>query len=120
MYASFLKLRLDPKRIDQAKRVWREQVFPSVGAIAGLEGTFFALDDASGEAVSAGFWPDEQAARTFESSGKLRQAFKPLEPFYVGAPARVVYPILTSEGISVGGEAPEATAHPGEHGAPAH
>lgn len=121
MYATFLKLRFDPKRIAEAKRVWRDQVFPTVGAIAGLEGTFFAIDEASGEAFSTGFWADEQAARTFESSGKLKQAFKPLESFYVSAPTRVVYNVLTSDRVSFGGEKGERRGGPAqEAGAPVH
>ncbi len=120
MYATFLKLRLDPKRLAEAKRVWRDQVFPIVGSIAGLEGTFFALDEASGEAFSTGFWADEQAARTFESSGKLKAAFKPLEPFYLGTPTRVVYSVLTSDRISFGGEKGTGRGYPPEKGAPAH
>lgn len=59
MYARMLRMQVRPERIDEAARLFSEEVVPGCRALAGYRGSYFLVDRKLGECVPVTLWETE-------------------------------------------------------------
>jgi heme-degrading monooxygenase HmoA len=59
MHARLLKMQVKPDRIDEAARIFAEDVVPGCRGQAGYLGAYFLVDRKLGECVPVTFWQSE-------------------------------------------------------------
>ncbi len=69
MYARVTTFHGSPERIEEALRVFREQVIPWLRDATGFRGWVVLLDREKGRSLGITFWATEAAARDTQGSG---------------------------------------------------
>jgi heme-degrading monooxygenase HmoA len=68
MYARLLRMQVKPERIDEAARLFTEDVVPACHGEAGYAGAFFLVDRKLGECVPITLWRTEADMMATEES----------------------------------------------------
>lgn len=85
MYARMIKMEIKLDRIDEAARLFAEDVVPGCRVQAGYRGAYFLVDRKLGECVPITFWETEAAmAATEENRFFQNQLMKFLGLFHHG------------------------------------
>ena len=85
MHARTLRMQVKPDRIDEAARLFAEEVIPACRSQAGYRGAYFLVDRRLGECVPVTFWETEaQMVATEENRFFQTQLMKFLGLFHHG------------------------------------
>jgi heme-degrading monooxygenase HmoA len=97
MYARMLRMQVKPDRIDEAARLFAEDVVPSCRDQAGYRGAYFLVERKLGECVPMTFWETEaDMIATEESRFFQTQLVKFLGLFHHGL-IREAYEVAFAE-----------------------
>jgi hypothetical protein len=69
VYARVTTFQGSPERIEEAVRIFREQVIPWLRDATGFRGWVVLLDREEGRSLGLTFWATEEAARDTDASG---------------------------------------------------
>ena len=97
MYARTLRMQVMPERIDEAARLFAEEVVPSCRGQAGYRGAYFLADRKLGECVPVTLWNSEaDMLATEENRFFQTQLVKFLKYFRRGL-TRETYEVLVAD-----------------------
>jgi heme-degrading monooxygenase HmoA len=97
MHARMLKMQVKPERIDEAARLFAEDIVPNCREQAGYRGAYFLVDRKLGECVPVTLWETEAAMITTEENRFFQtQLVKFLGLFHHGL-IREAYEIVVSD-----------------------
>jgi hypothetical protein len=97
MHARMLKMQVRPERIDEAARLFSEDVVPSCRDQAGYRGAYFLVDRKLGECVPITLWETEaQMMATEENRFFQTQLVKFLGYFHHGL-TRETYEVVVAD-----------------------
>ena len=68
MHARMLRMQVKPERIDEAARLFSEEVVPGCRSQQGYRGAYFLVDRKLGECVPITFWDSEAAMLATEEN----------------------------------------------------
>lgn len=90
MKARVVTVQIQPDKLDEATRVYRESVVPAASEYKGCGAMFLVTDRSSGKGVSISIW-DEQELYSSEASGYLQEQFGKFAGLFAAPPVRELY-----------------------------
>ena len=97
MYGRMTRAQLQPGKLDEATRIWREEVLPLAEQTEGFRGVLVFGDRSSGKGGAITLWETEAAMEAGAASGYLQQALAKFAPIFAGPPTQETYEILINE-----------------------
>ncbi|UCE42609.1 MAG: antibiotic biosynthesis monooxygenase [Candidatus Aminicenantes bacterium] len=97
MFARTLRFQTHLDRIDEASKLFEEQVVPSVKSIKGYIGARFMADRKMGNCIVMTFWETEKDLLETENSRFFQEQLVKFIKFFTTAPVREVYEVLYTE-----------------------
>ena len=91
MFARQITLTIQPGKMDEAVRNYRESVVPASREQPGCHGMQLLTDAASGKCVSISFWDSEAHQKASEDNGYMQQQIAKFGALMVGAPVREAF-----------------------------
>jgi heme-degrading monooxygenase HmoA len=73
MFVRMTRAQTSPERIDEAAKIWKEQVLPAARQQAGCAGAILLADRATGQSVTATYWTSETALRASDADAEARR-----------------------------------------------
>jgi len=92
MKARVVTVQIQPSKLDESIRIFRDSVVPAASEYTGCHAVFLATDQSSGKGVSITIW-DEQELQSSESSGYLQEQFGKFAGLFAAPPIREVYDV---------------------------
>jgi hypothetical protein len=92
MKARVVTVQIQPSKLDEAIRIYRDSVVPVASEYKGCHAVFLATDRSSGKGVSITMW-DEQELQSSEASGYLQEQFAKFADVFAAPPIREVYDV---------------------------
>ena len=86
MYASATQIQLLPDKIDEAVRIFENDVLPAVKSFPGLQHFYLLTDAQTGKGYTISVFETEEAASAFYSSGVFQQQIGKIRDFFAGPP----------------------------------
>lgn len=99
MFARTLRIQTHLDRIDEAAKIFEEQVIPVVKDIKGHKGAQFLADRKTGNCVFITFWETEEDLLETEHSRLFQEQLVKFMQFFITGPIREVYEVLYAEKI---------------------
>lgn len=99
MFARMLRIQTHLDRIDEAARLFEEQVTPSIKDIKGYIGVNFMADRKTGNCIIMTIWESEEDLLETEHSRLFQEQLIKFIKFFITPPVREVYEILFTEQI---------------------
>lgn len=96
MKARVVTVQIQPSKLDEAIRIYRDSVVPAASEYKGCHAVFLATDRSSGKGVSITIW-DEQELQSSEASGYLQEQFAKFSDVFAAPPIREVYDVAVWE-----------------------
>lgn len=93
MYISLVTTTLKPDTIDDAIRIWQEQVVPAVQQIPGIKSGRFLVNRATNSVVASATYDSEAEAQAAGTDPHYRKAVSFLADLLAGPVQRVVYEV---------------------------
>ena len=97
MYGRLTTVQLHPDKVDEATRIWREEVLPLAEQTEGFRGVLVFGDRSSGKGGAITLWETEAAMQASAASGYLQQALAKFAPVFAGHPTQENVEILLNE-----------------------
>jgi len=73
MFVRMTRAQTSPDRLDEAAKIWKEQVLPGARQQAGFSGAALLVDRATGEGMTVTYWASEAALRASEADADARR-----------------------------------------------
>jgi hypothetical protein len=86
MYARVVTIQLDPDRVEEVVKVYRESIWPAGKTQAGHAGGLFLTDPVTGKAISISLWESEADMLAGESSAFLSEQVAKVASAFTAAP----------------------------------
>ena len=86
MYARVVTIELDPQRVDEVVKVYRESIWPAGKEQPGHAGGLFLTDPATGKAISISLWESEAEMLSGEDSSYLSEQIARVATAFTAAP----------------------------------
>jgi heme-degrading monooxygenase HmoA len=96
MQARVLTVHIQPSKVDEAIRIYREQVVPAAEQQPGFKLAVLATDRSSGKGISITVWDGDGLTRS-ESSGYLQEQLGKIAPLMAAPPVREVMEVAVWE-----------------------
>ena len=97
MYARVTSAQIDPKNIEQFKKIYEESVIPAAKKQKGFRGISLMVNLKTGDGLSIGYWDSEEDAVATEKNLFYQEHVAKFIPFYVKHPIREGYEVLIQE-----------------------
>ena len=99
MFARILRIQTHLDRIDEAAKLFKDQVIPSVKEIKGYRGSKYLADRKTGNCVLMTMWETEEDLLETEHSRLFQEQVVKFLQFFITPPVREVYEILYTESL---------------------
>jgi heme-degrading monooxygenase HmoA len=86
MYARMVTISIDPERMEEVVKIYRESIYPAGKEQPGHAGGLFLTDAASGKAVSISLWESEADMFGGETSDYLKEQIAKVASAFTAAP----------------------------------
>ncbi len=93
MFTRALRLHVQPGKMEDAVRIFRDAVLPAAKKQPGFRGGLLLTNAATGQALSVGFWETEAAMTASETSGYLEKQLARFEELFVARPEQESYQV---------------------------
>ena len=93
MYAAVAPFRLQPGKIEEAVRIYRESVVPVLKEHKGFKSALVLTDAQTNKGYSIVHWETEADARAFETSGTYQAQVAKFAAILAERPVREIYEI---------------------------
>jgi heme-degrading monooxygenase HmoA len=97
MFARILRIQTHLDRIDEASKLFEDQVIPSVKKIKGHAGAKYLADRKTGNCVIMTFWETEADLLETEHNRLFQEQLVKFMQFFITPPIREVYEVLYTE-----------------------
>ncbi len=97
MHARAVSVPIDPARIDDMLRVWRESVLPAARKQKGFKGALVLGDRSSGDGVAITLWASAAEMAAGEQSDYYTDQLAKFAGMFKGSPVRTHYEVLLQE-----------------------
>ncbi len=97
MFARMLRIQTDIEKIDEASRLFEEQVIPLCKERKGHKGAFFLGDHKTGNCIIVTVWETEQDLLDTEHSRFFQEQLVKFMKYFITPPIREVYEVLYME-----------------------
>jgi len=94
MFARILRIQIHLERIDEAAKLFKEQVIPSIKTIKGHKGANFMADRKTGNCVIITMWETEEDLLETEHSRLFQEQLVKFMQYLITQPIREVYEVL--------------------------
>jgi heme-degrading monooxygenase HmoA len=94
MFARILRIQTHLERIDEAAKLFEEQVIPSIKAIKGYKGANFMADRKTGNCVIITMWETEEDLLETEHSRLFQEQLVKFMQYFITPLMREVYEVL--------------------------
>ena len=94
MFARILRIQTHLDRIDEAAKLFKEQVIPAVKDIKGHKGAQFLADRKTGNCVLMTFWETEEDLLETEHSRLFQEQIVKFMQFFITPPIREIYEVI--------------------------
>jgi len=93
MFARHIILQIQPGKMDEAIRVYRDSVVPASREQKGCRSMQLLTDAASGKCVSISIWDSEANQKASEDNGYMQQQIAKFSDFMAGLPVHESYKV---------------------------
>jgi len=93
MYARVTIVQIQPGRMDEAIRIYRDSVVPAAKQQKGSKGTYLLTDRKTGKGISVTLWETEADMTAGESSGYFQQQLVKFKDIFGAPPVREQYEV---------------------------
>ena len=93
MHARLTSVAIQPDKIDEASRIYRDSIIPAVQQQKGNKAAYLLVDHATGKGVSITLWDSEADAQAYESSGSYREQVGKVAQFFTSPPSLATYTV---------------------------
>jgi len=97
MYARTLKVQLNLDRMDEASKLFSEQVLPLCENKRGYKGSQFFADRKTGNCIMITLWETEEDLLETEHSRFFQEQIVKFMNFFITPPIREIYEVLYKE-----------------------
>jgi heme-degrading monooxygenase HmoA len=97
MFARLLRIQTHLDRIDEAAKLFENQVVPSIKTIKGHIGAKFMADRKTGNCVIMTMWETEEDLLNTELSRLFQEQLVKFMQYFITPPIREVYEVLYTE-----------------------
>jgi heme-degrading monooxygenase HmoA len=97
MFARILRIQTHLDRIDEAAKLFKDQVIPSVKTMKGHTGAKFLADRKTGNCVLMTFWETEEDLLETEHNRLFQEQLVKFMQYFITPPIREIYEILYSK-----------------------
>jgi heme-degrading monooxygenase HmoA len=97
MFARVLRIQIHLDRIDEASKLFKNQVVPSIKAIKGHIDAKFMADRKTGNCVLITTWKTEKDLLETERSRLFQEQLVKFMQFFITPPIREIYEVLYTE-----------------------
>src|SRR5260370_32600441 len=74
MYVRMTRVQTAPDHVDEASKIWQQQVLPGSRQLSGFAGAVLLADRSTGQGLSVTYWADEAALRASDPVADARRA----------------------------------------------
>ncbi len=99
MYARMLRMQIKPERIDEAARLFAEDVVPSCRTQAGYRGSYFLVDRKLGECVPVTLWETEAEMMATEENHFFQTQLMKFLGFFHHGLVREAYEVALTDQV---------------------
>lgn len=96
MKARVITSQIQPGKLDEATRIFRESTVSAASEHEGCKAMFLVADRASGKGISISIW-EEQALQSSEASGFLQKQVGRFDGMFASPPVREIYDVAIWE-----------------------
>jgi heme-degrading monooxygenase HmoA len=93
MHARVVTVHIQPDRLDEVIKVYRDSIWPAGKQQKGHKGGYFLTDQKTGKAISIAFWETEADMTAGETSDYLREQIAKVAPAFTAPPIREHYEV---------------------------
>ena len=93
MYARVTIVQIQPGKIDEAIRIYRDSVVPAAKQQKGYKGIYLLTDRNTGKGISVALWQTEADMTAGESSGYFQQQLAKFKDIFGAPPVRERYEV---------------------------
>ena len=97
MFARVTSAQIDPKNIEQCKKIYEESVVPAAKEQKGFQAISLMVNSETGDVLSIGYWDSEEDAIATEKNLFYQEQVAKFIPFYIKHPIRDGYEVLIEE-----------------------
>jgi heme-degrading monooxygenase HmoA len=97
MHARMLKMQVKPERIDEAARLFAEDIVPNCRSQAGYRGSYFLVDRKLGECVPMTLWETEADMIATEENRFFQTQLMKFLGFFRHGLTREAYEVVVSD-----------------------
>lgn len=94
MFARFLRIQTHLDRIDEAAKLFEDQVVPAVEGIKGYRGAKYLADRKTGNCVIMTYWETEEDLLETEHNRFFQEQLVKFMQFFITPPIREIYEVL--------------------------
>ncbi len=91
MFARHITIQIQPGKMDEAIRTYRDSVVPASREQKGCRSMQLLTDAATGKCVSISIWDSEANQKASEDNGYMQQQIAKFGAFMIGPPVREAY-----------------------------
>lgn len=93
MYAQMVRIQIQPGKIDEAIRIFKESVVPAVSGQPGFKNVYLLVDRESNKGVGFSLWETEADVAAVASSGFYQEQVGKFAAVFAAPPEREVYEV---------------------------
>ena len=93
MYARVTIVQIQPGKVDEATRIYRDSVVPAAKQQKGFKGIYMLTDRNTGKGISIALWQTEADMKAGESSGYFQQQLAKFKDIFGAPPVREQYEV---------------------------
>lgn len=93
MIARITSVSIQLDKIDEATRIYDENIFPAIKAAKGNLGAYLLTDRANGNSLSITFWDSAADGQAYDASGTYREQVAKISQFFSSAPTLTTYDV---------------------------
>jgi hypothetical protein len=93
MHARILTVQIQHDRLDEASRLYQEQLLPAVRQQSGFKGSWLLVDRHTGKGLAILLWETETDLRAGEANHLLQQQIAQMARTFVSTPLRELFEV---------------------------
>ena len=97
MHARVVTVQIQPGKMDEALRIYRDSVMPAAKGQKGFKGGLLLVDNNSGKAISITTWNTEADMQASEASGYFREQIAKFGSVFAVPPVREAFEVGIQE-----------------------
>ena len=93
MQARVTTISMQPDKVEEATRIYRDNILPSIRASKGFKGAYLLTDATTGKGLSFTIWETQEDGQAYEASGSYREQVAKVAMFFSAPPSLATYEV---------------------------